>query len=139
MAAVTVTAAKVGLVDPLKAKVKSYIAGAALTAGIAVYVDPTTGTVMKADGNAAGKYQFRGITLGAAAAGQAVDVCEEGELYGFTLSGNYDTIIYVGDTAGVLDTGAGTVTIAAGRVVPLADKSKTKVLHVFSRPSADWS
>jgi len=139
MAAVTVTAAKVGLVFPQDAKVRSYIAGETITKGQSVYIDASAGTAKLCDANGSGTLQFRGIALNSAAAGQAVDVCEEGLLYGFTLSGNYDSLIYQGDTAGVLDTSAGTTTIAVGRVAPLADKGKTKVLWVFSRPSADWS
>ena len=87
MAAVTVTAALVGLVDPLKAKVKTYIAAEAITAGQPVFVD-TNGKVQLADANAAGEYQFRGIALKTVGLGSAVDVLQEGEMYGATLSGD---------------------------------------------------
>lgn len=130
MTAIVVTAAQVGLVNPTKAIIKSYLAAEAITAGEAVYIVAASGSVGLADANAAGKYQCRGIALGAAAIGQAVDVCEKGELYGFTLDGNYDTRVYVGDTAGALADTAGTKTMVIGRVSPMADKDQTKVLMV---------
>ena len=139
MTDITVTAAQVGLVDPIKAKVRSYIAGATITKGQAVYIDPTTGKVNLADANGSGTLQFRGIALNGGAAGQAIDVCEEGLLYGFTLAGNYDSLVYLSNTAGALADAGGGTTVVCGRVAPLADRSITKVLHVFSRPSADWS
>ena len=48
MADIAVTAAQVGLVDPLKATVKSYIAGATITKGQAVSM-ATDGTVDPSD------------------------------------------------------------------------------------------
>ena len=129
MAAVTVTAALVGLVDPLKCTVKTYIAAEAMVAGQPVFVD-TNGKVQLADANAAGEYQFRGLTLQSVGAGTAVDVLQKGEMYGATLSGNYDSLVYVADAVGTLSDGVGTVTIPVGRVSPLADKDLTKVLYV---------
>ena len=138
MAAVTVTAALVGLVDPLKAKVKTYIAAEAITAGQPVFVD-TNGKVQLADANAAGEYQFRGIALKTVGLGSAVDVLQEGEMYGATLSGDYDSLVYVADAVGTLDDGVGTVTIPVGRIAPLADKDLTKVLHVFTAWEVVWA
>ena len=138
MAAVTVTAALVGLVDPLKAKVKTYIAAEAITAGQPVFVD-TNGKVQLADANAAGEYQFRGIALKSVGLGAALDVLQEGEMYGATLSGDYDSLVYVADAVGTLDDGVGTVTIPVGRVAPLADKDLTKVLHVFTAWEVVWA
>jgi len=138
MAAVTVTAALVGLVDPLKAKVKTYIAAEAITAGQPVFLN-TTGKVELADANAAGEYQFRGIALKTVGLGAAVDVLQEGEMYGATLSGNYDSLVYVANAVGTLDDGVGGVTIPVGRVAPLADKDLTKVLHVFVAWEVVWA
>ena len=138
MAAVTVTAALVGLVDPLKAKVKTYIAAEAIAAGKPVFVD-TNGKVQLADANAAGEYQFRGIALKSVGLGAAVDVLQEGEMYGATLTGDYDSLVYVADAVGTLDDGVGTVTIPVGRVAPLADKDLTKVLHVFTAWEVVWA
>jgi CO dehydrogenase/acetyl-CoA synthase epsilon subunit len=139
MAAVAKTIARIALVDPLKAIVKSYIANEAIDAGEAVSIVAASGNAQLCDANAAGTEQFRGIALNSVGAGQAVDVVEDGEVYGFTLAGNYDTLVYVGDTAGGLDTVASTTkTVAAGRVVPLADKDQTKVLRVFVQREVDW-
>ncbi len=136
---ITVTAAKVGLVDPMKATVKSYIASTTITKGQAVYIT-TAGKVALADDNASGAHQFRGIALNGGGAGQAIDVCEDGELYGFTLTNvAYDGICYLSQTAGALyDTAVGN-NIVCGRAVPLADPDLTKVLRVFVQREADWS
>jgi hypothetical protein len=138
MTALTVTAAQVGLVDPLKATVRSYIATETITAGQAVYI-LTTGKVGVADANGSGKQQFRGIALNGGGAGQAIDVVHDGEVYGFTLGGNADTLIYLSDTAGALDDGAGTMTVVCGRVQCLSDKALTKVLRVFVQWEAQWA
>lgn len=140
MTVITVTAAQVAPVDPSKASIRNYIAGVALTKGVPVYIDGTTGKVNIADANGSGTKQFRGITLDAAGAGQAVRVLEAGDVYGFTLSGAYDSIVYLSDTAGSLDDAAGTVTVICGRVAPMSDNSLTKVLRVATRlDGADWS
>ena len=138
MTAIAVTAAQVGLVDPMKADVRSYIATETITKGQAVYI-LTTGKVGIADANASGKQQFRGIALNGGGAGQAIDVCHAGEVYGFTLSGNADTRAYLSDTAGELADAAGTMTVRVGRVVCLTDKSLTKVLRIFTQWDADWA
>ncbi len=138
MADIAVTAAKVGLVDPAKATVRSYIATETITKGQAVYIT-TAGKVGVADANDAGKQQFRGIALNGGGAGQAIDVCHEGELYGFTLAGNADSLAYLSNTAGALADAAGTMTVVCGRVVCLADKDLTKVLRVFVQWEAQWS
>lgn len=138
MADITVTAAQVGLVDPMKATVRSYIATETITKGQAVYI-LTTGKVGVADANAAGKQQFRGIALNGGGAGQAIDVCHEGELYGFTLAGNADSLAYLSDTAGSLADAAGTMTVRVGRVECLSDKALTKVLRIATQWLADWA
>lgn len=138
MSDITVTAAKVALVDPIKATVRSYIATETITAGQAVYI-LTTGKVGVADANAAGKQQFRGIALNGGGAGQAIDVVHDGEVTGFTLSGNADTMLYLSDTAGALADSAGTMTVVCGRVECLADKDLTKVARIFVQWEAAWS
>ena len=138
MGDITVTAALVGLVDPQKAVVRSYIAYETITKGQAVYIT-TSGTVGVADANDSGMEQFRGIALNGAGAGQAVDVCHEGELYGFTLAGNADSLVYLSNTVGALATAAGAMTVGCGRVECLADKSLTKVLRVTTHWKADWA
>jgi hypothetical protein len=141
MTAISVTAAQVAPVDPEKATIRNYIAKVALTKGVPVFIDGTTGKIDIADGNGSGTKQFRGITLDAGGAGAGIRVIEEGDVYGFDLSGlNYDALVYVSDTAGSLDTAAGTVTVNVGRVAPMSDASLTKVLRVATRISgADWA
>lgn len=138
MADITTTATQVGIVDPTDAITKSYVAlSANIAAGTPIYIDPTTGKVGVADANDAGKEQVRGIVF--RSNGLNVDVCELGELYGFDLSGNnYDDILYLSDTAGKLSTTAGTKTVAVGRVAPMSDNDKTKVLRVFVKRDANW-
>jgi hypothetical protein len=138
MADITVTAAQVGLVDPIKATVKSYIATETITKGQAVYI-LTTGKVGLADANASGKKQFRGIALNGGGAGQAIDVLHDGECYGFTLAGNADAMIYLSHTAGALADAAGSTSVVAGRIVCLADSNLSKVLRVFTQWEADWA
>jgi hypothetical protein len=138
MADITVTAAKVALVNPDKAEVIDMIAAEALTAGQAVYLT-ATGKAGLADANAAGKQQCRGIALKKAAAGEVVSVLVKGMAYGFTLAGNYDTSVYLSDNAGALADAAGTMTVVVGRVFPLTDKDLTKVLYVNCSPERIWA
>ena len=137
MSDISVTAAQVGLVKPLEARIVPYLAGATITAGQAIY-RYTDGTAKLTDANTAP--QFRGVALNGGAAGQAIDVCESGLLYGFGLSGlNADAMVYLSNTEGALGASAGSTSVVAGRIVCLTDKSATKVLQVFARPEADWS
>lgn len=139
MADLTVTAAQVAAVFPNDARIRSKIAVESLTRGDAVYYT-TAGKAGKADANVAGKQQFRGIALETVGSGQAVDVLEDGEVYGFTLSGvNHDALIYLSDTAGKLADAAGTMTVQVGRVAGLSDADITKTIRVFADPMRQWS
>ena len=137
---ITVTAARVALLFPTKADVRSYIAAETITKGQAVYIT-TTGKVGVADANGSGTLQFRGIALNGGAAGQAIDVVHEGEVAGFTLTGNGDALIYLSNTVGALGDSAGATTIVAGRIVVLTDgPTLTKVLRVGPpKWLADWA
>ena len=140
MTAIALTAAQISVVDPIKAVIRNYIAGVALTRGVPVYVDGTTGKLGIADGNGSGTKQVRGITLDAGGAGAGIRVLEYGDVFGYTLTGNYDDPVYLSDTAGSLDTAAGTVTVIVGRVAPMTDAALTKVLRVQTMISkADWA
>lgn len=126
--------AEIGLVDPGLAKIKTYIAGEVLVTGQPVYVIAATGRAGVADANASGKQQFRGIALNDAQVGFAVDVLQDGEVYGFTVSGlDYDKELFLSDTAGSLGDAAGTVTVSVGRVAALTNKSATKVVRIFTQ------
>ncbi len=139
MADITVTATEVALVDQCDAKVKTYIAAATLSAGDAVYVT-SAGKVNLADANGSGTLQFRGIVIKGGGAGQPVDVCERGELKGFSLSGvAYDGPIYLSNTAGKLADAAGGSSIICGRVSVRPDANLTKTLLVWASPIANYS
>lgn len=140
MTAIALTAAQIAMVDPMKCKTRTVIAAVALTKGQAAYIN-TSGKADLADANGSGTKQFRGIVLNTVGAGEAVTLLQEGDVYGFTVSAmNADAIAYLSNTAGGLDTAAGSTTVAVGRVVCLTDTpTLTKVLNIFIRPSADWS
>lgn len=140
MADLTVTAAKVGLVFPNDAEVFTAIAGEALTAGVPIYFDTTTGKAYIADANAAGEQQARGVTLEAAAAGGAVSVCKKGHVYGYTLtSQSYDDQIFLSDTVGAFADAAGTMSVPVGRVVRLPDGDGTKCVYFEFEWNVQWS
>jgi hypothetical protein len=141
MADITVTAGQVGACFPLKAKIRTYIAATTITAGQALAMVAASGTVNTADASTGQRNQFLGIALNGGGAGQAIDVLEAGKVYGFTLDKNYDTIVQLSNTAGTLDDGDGSpdVSVYAGRVMPLSDSDKTKVLEVIQRPAERWS
>ena len=137
MADITVTAAQVAAVYPLKAEIYNGIATESITAGQALYMT-SAGKYGVADANASGKQQFRGIALNAAGAGQAVNVLRHGHIAGFTL-GTYDSLVYLSDTAGVLGDAAGTMSVRVGRVDSISDTSLTKVLFVEVDFTHVWS
>lgn len=139
MTAIALTAARVEPIFPEKAVIRSYICAETITKGQAVYI-LATDTVGVADANASGKQQFRGIALQGGGAGSAIDVLHEGEVEGFDVQAlDSDVLVYLSDTAGGLDTGAGTMTVAVGRIKPMSDPDKTRVLYVHTRWDGQWS
>lgn len=132
MTAIALTAARVAPVFPEKAEIISMIAGATITKGQALYQN-TSGKAALADANAgSGAYDFVGIALDGAVAGQAISVLKRGAVYGYTLTSQaYDAPIYLSDTAGGLDDApSATNPVAIGKVWPMTDGSLTKVLYV---------
>jgi len=142
MADIPVTAASVGPVYPNShtTVLRNYTALVDITAGQSVYGDPTTGNVGLCDANAAGNEQFLGIAMHTKKAGETVQVLEQGEVYGFTLAGNYFALIYQSDTAGSLaDAASGTKTVVVGKIKPINDgATQTKVLHVQTWRTNNW-
>ena len=140
MADLTVTAAQVALVDPLKAEIYPMIAAETIAAGQAVYRD-SAGKAAVADADIAGKQQCRGVALNGGGAGQAIDVVRRGRVYGFTLtSQSYDDPIFLSNTAGALADAAGLVTVPLGVVEALSDDgSLTKVLFLDIRNREEWA
>ncbi len=138
MANIALTAARIAPVFADECRIRTYIAAVAITAGQAVYRN-SSGDAALADANGSGTLQFRGIALCGAGAGYAVDVLEEGECYGFTLAGAYDSLAYVSNDVGQLADAAGATAIVAGRVTCLADPDRTKVLYISAKMNGDWA
>ena len=141
MADIVVTAARVAPVYPNSPStlIRAFTTLEAVTAGQGAYGDPTTGKAGVADANAAGKQQFLGIFLHDKGAGESCNVLMKGEIYGFTLAGNYFTQVFLSDTAGALADAAGTMTVGVGKVFPINDPDKTKVLFVDWDPTRVWT
>lgn len=140
MADITVTAAQVRRVYPDRDECYTFIAGAAITAGAAVYMDTTLGTLKLADGSATGTAQVVGIALEAAAIGEPVAVLVRGFLAGFTLAGDYFSRVYLSNTdAGILGDAAGAVSVVVGRVMAAADNTPTKLLFVQTNYLAQYT
>ena len=139
---VALTAARIAAVDVLDGdtKIISWVAVAALTEGQALYLVAASGKSGVADANDSGKQQFRGIALQAVAAGQTVDILVRGRVYGYTVSGlSYDDPIYLSDTAGSLSTAVGTMTVNCGRIIPINDKDRTKVMYIDANWNRIWA
>jgi hypothetical protein len=131
MADIALTAAKIAVVDPDKAWIDTYTAGATITAGQFLYGIVSSGLVGLADEDASAEASWvLGMALDGAASGQPVQVLRRGKVYGFTLTSHaYWLPCSLSNTAGaLLDTGATTNIVA--RVVPLSDADLTKVLEV---------
>jgi predicted RecA/RadA family phage recombinase len=124
--------AEVAIVYPDGNIIRDYVAAVAIEAGQPVYID-SNGKVALSDANDAAAEHFRGIALKDVAAGQAVSVMISGWLAG-TGAGctalAYDAIVYVSNDVGELADAAGGTSLQVGRVVPVADKDKSKVLYV---------
>lgn len=135
MSAITVTAAQVAELYPFK-EIYSLEAAEAITKGQAVYVN-SNGKAALADASAAGTLNLVAIALNSVGAGQPVSVLKAGFVAGATLTGlAYGDPVYVSDTAGGLDTAAGTVSKVIGRVAPVNQSgSIQKALYIQS----DWN
>jgi hypothetical protein len=141
MAAIVVTAARVAPVFPNSPTtvIRAFTALAAIVKGQSLFGDPTTGKVDLCDANVSGKEQFLGIALRTVAIGETLNVLMRGEIYGFTLAGAYYSFVYQGDTAGELaDAVSATKTIGVGRVMPVNDTDKSKILFVTADLIRNW-
>jgi hypothetical protein len=108
------------------------IAGVAISAGQAVYIN-SSGNAALADASAADTAVAIGIALETVSIGQTAPILVYGFCYGFDLSAlAYNVLVSVSDTAGDLDNGSGSPTVAApvGRVWALTDAARSKVLFV---------
>ena len=130
MTAITLVADKVRPVNPESAEIIPCVAGATFTRGLAAYIIAATGKAGIADANAAGLQQARGVALTPSADGQSVELLKKGKCAGYDVSAlDYDAPVYLSDTAGAFDTAAGTLSVICGRVVPMSDADRTKVIY----------
>lgn len=130
MADITRTKAKVAPVYPALAEIHNGKAAAAIEAGQPVYID-SNGKYNLADANDAAADQFRGLALETVGAGAPISVLVRGHVFGFTLSGAYDSAVYVSNSVGELADVAGGTSLEVGKVVAVHNsKDATKVLYV---------
>lgn len=91
----------------------------AITAGMAVRINTTTGKFTKANGSSAAEARIYGIATKTVASGMPVTAIRKGVMDGWDLSGQaYDAAIYLSDTDGRIADAAGTVSTVVGRVIP---------------------
>ena len=91
----------------------------AVTAGMAVRLDTTTGKWTKAKGTEAAEARIWGVATKTVAAGMPLTAIRKGVMDGWDLSAMaYDDPVYLSDTDGRLSTVAGTVSTVVGRVIP---------------------
>lgn len=132
MTVITPVADRVALLNPDTAFTFNAFAGATLSAGDLVYINSSTGRLVKTNAGASGTAKCAGMVLKSAAAGQVVTVIGRGWIGGFSPSGSYYSDLYASDTAGAVDTAAGTVSLVVGKVMPLPDDygTPTKILYI---------
>jgi hypothetical protein len=113
-----VTANKVRVVESLEQM--TLPAAEAITAGMAVRIDVSSGKFTKANGTTTAEARVYGIATRTVAAGEPVTAIKKGVLDGFDLSSQaYDKAIQLSDTDGMLEDGtAATVDVVVGRVIP---------------------
>lgn len=140
MTALTVTAAQVDVVFPERSEIYTAICAETITAGQSLYRD-SNGKVGLASANTSGKQQTRCLALQGGVAGQAISVLRQGHVYGFDLSGlAYSAPVYQSNTAGALDTAAGTTNNPVGVVdaVTLDGANIVKCLYFNPRWQGDY-
>lgn len=136
MSAITVTAAQVAILYPPYAEIYSYEAAEAIAAGQTVYIN-SNGKAALGDASNAETLVMAGLAIENKGAGGAVSVLKQGYVVGATLTGlAYGDPVYASDTAGGLDTAAGTVSKVLGRVAPINEAGNIqKALYIQS----DWN
>lgn len=139
MTAISIASTGIREVFTTKNDVFDMIATEAITKGQVVY-QTSAGKAGIADANAAGKQQARGIALKTVAAGKPCPILRRGYVAGFDLSGlDYDAPVFLSDTAGSLDTAAGTLSVNCGRVISMNDPDLSKILFVDFDHLRTWA
>lgn len=132
MAAITPVAASVAPVKIIEDD--SGVCSVAITAGQAVILDATTGTLAQAAAAAAGTAGVIGIALESGQIGDTITFLTQGIIdLGLdvltTLS--FGAAVYAANAGGALDSAAGTVSVVVGRVYPgRASSPNDKLLRV---------
>ena len=112
-----ITANKVEVVESIEQM--TLPAAEAITAGMPVRLDTSSGKFTAANATGAAEARIYGIATKTAAAGMPVTAIRQGVMDGFDLSGlNYDAAVYLSNTDGRLADANGTVNVAVGRVIP---------------------
>lgn len=95
-------------------------AAEAITAGMAVRIDTSSGKFTPANGSTAAEGRVYGIAVKTVAAGFPVTAINRGVVSGYDLdSQSFDDEIFLSDTDGTLADAAGTVSVSVGRVIPI--------------------
>lgn len=141
MADIVVTPANVGMAFT-NGRIRSFLAGAAINGGQAVYIDASGLAQLTNAATSAATATLAGVALPgknsafAAGAGQPVEVLQEGELEGFTIAGlAFGTQVYLSAvTPGGLATTAGAHGQGPiGVVVPTTEKDTSGNLRKLIR------
>lgn len=136
MSDLTITTDDVALVRPGKAETLNVVLASGVDEGDVLALQ-AAGTWTGCDIDLAGVDEPRGVALEAGSAGQVISIVKRGMITGVDLGGlNYDALVYASTTAGAMADDA--VDEIVGRVIPLTDPDKEKVLYVdFSYGEAD--
>lgn len=114
-----VTANKVNVATSSPTVQHTLPAAAAITAGAPVFVN-TAGKFAVADAVTVGARGFFGIATRTVAAGESLTALRRGIMDGWDLSAlAHDAPVFISNTAGALDSAAGTLSIQIGRVLPV--------------------
>src|SRR5438105_4865102 len=112
-----VTADRVRIVESIEQL--TLPAAEAITAGMPVRIDTTTGKFTAANGSSAGEARVYGIAVSTVAAGFTVTAIRRGVMDGWDFTSQaYDAALYLSDTDGRVGDAAGTVSTVLGRVIP---------------------
>lgn len=106
----------------------------AIAEGNACRFDATTGKITKRNATNAAEAARGGIAVHAAAIGETVTIINQGTVdVGEALAAlNFGALVYVSDTDGAFADAAGTVSVAAGMVIPLwGSPTADKALWLF--------
>ena len=112
--------------------VTTLIAGEALSANDAVYLEPTDGKAYKCDSDDENKINFFGFAVSAASSGGNVDVRHDGQIDGF-VGLTIGALYYISSTAGAITATAPSTRIAVVGVAVTATVIKISMMRTVRR------